>query len=141
MTVCVDTNVLVQARAMSHPFGVILDGFLFGMMNWAVSNRVLAEYEEIITAKAGTSAWATVARFIELIDMSGNLMTISPHFQFHIIGDDADDNAFTDCAIAAHADFILTEDRHFAPLANAGYKPQPITPADFIAAYRGIYVP
>ncbi len=26
------TNVLIQSRAMSHPFGVILDGFLFGMM-------------------------------------------------------------------------------------------------------------
>ncbi len=57
---------------------------------------------------------------------------VNPHYQFQIIADDPDDNKFTDCAIAAHADYIITEDKHFAPLANAGYKPQPITPLEFI---------
>ena len=140
MTVCLDTNVLIQARASSHPYGVILDGFVFGLLNWAVSNRVLAEYEEIICGKAGTAAWNQMVRLLELIDMSGNLTSISPHYQFHVIGADPDDNAFIDCAIAAHADYIVTEDRHFAPLANAGYKPQPITPTEFIERYAGLYV-
>jgi hypothetical protein len=80
-------------------------------MNWAVSNRVLTEYEEIIGGKAGPAAWANVARLID--------------HQFHIIGSDPDDNAFTDCAIAAHADYVITEDRHFAPLANARYNRSP----------------
>jgi predicted nucleic acid-binding protein len=53
---------------------------------------------------------------------------VSPHYQFHVISKVADDNAFTDCAIDAQADYVITSDRHFAPLANAGYKPQPITP-------------
>ncbi|MCX8510987.1 MAG: hypothetical protein ORN83_04445 [Chthoniobacteraceae bacterium] len=56
MTVCLDTNVLIQARASSLPYGVILDGFVFGLLNWAVSNRVLSEYEEIIRNKAGQAA-------------------------------------------------------------------------------------
>ena len=30
---------------------------------------------------------------------------------------------------------MITNDSHFAPLANAGYKPQPIKPEDFIAKY------
>ena len=140
MTVCLDTNVLIQARASSHPYGVILDGFVFGLLNWAVSNRVLSEYEEIISNKAGAVAWGTMFRLIELIDMSGNLISISPHYQFHVIGNDPDDNAFTDCAIAAHADYVITEDRHFAPLANSGYKPQPITPTNFIKRYSGIFI-
>ena len=140
MTVCLDTNVLIQARASSHPYGVILDGFVFGLLNWAVSNRVLSEYEEIISNKAGAVAWGTMFRLIELIDMSGNLISISPHYQFHVIGNDPDDNAFTDCAIAAHADYVITEDRHFAPLANSGYKPQPITPINFIKRYSGIFI-
>ena len=140
MTVCLDTNVLIQARASSHPYGVILDGFVFGLLNWAVSNRVLSEYEEIISNNAGAVAWGTMFRLIELIDMSGNLISISPHYQFHVIGNDPDDNAFTDCAIAAHADYVITEDRHFAPLANSGYKPQPITPKDFIERYSGIFI-
>ncbi len=41
MIVCLDTNVLIQARASSHPFGVLLDGFIFGLMDWAVSIRIL----------------------------------------------------------------------------------------------------
>jgi uncharacterized protein len=140
MIVCLDTNVLIQARAVRHPFGVLLDSLMFGLMDWAVSNRILTEYREIITLKAGRASWDKVSEFIDLVDMSGNLISISPHFQFRLIGDDPDDNAFTDCAIAAHADYVITEDRHFAPLANAGYKPQPITPQEFIDRYRGVHV-
>lgn len=140
MIVCLDTNVLIQARASRHAFGVLLDSFAFGLMDLAVSNRVLTEYEEMITGKAGAASWASVARFLDLLEMSGNLISISPHFQFHVIAGDPDDNAFTDCAIAAHADYVITEDRHFAPLADAGYKPQPITPQAFIERYRGVHV-
>jgi len=50
----------------------------------------------------------------------------------HPITHDPDDNKFADCAIAAEADFILTEDRHFQELNGSGYKPQPITPAEFM---------
>jgi len=41
-------------------------------------------------------------------------------------------NKFCDCAIAAEADFVISEDNHFAPLKSAGYRPQPITPTEFI---------
>jgi predicted nucleic acid-binding protein len=76
---------------------------------------------------------------MELIELtSGNLIRISPHFQFHVISADPDDNAFTDCAIAANADYVITEDTHFLPLANAGYRPQPVTPAVFIERHGGI---
>ncbi len=139
MTVCLDTNVLVQARASSHPYGVLLDGFVFGLMDLAVSNRILTEYEEILRAKAGEVAWRKLARFLDLIEMSGNLKRVSPHYHFHVIVDDPEDNAFTDCAIAIGADFVITEDRHFAPLANAGYKPQPIHPGEFIERFRGAF--
>lgn len=49
-----------------------------------------------------------------------------------VITADADDNKFCDCAIAADADFVVTEDHHFGPLKVAGYKPQPIKPDEFI---------
>lgn len=56
-----------------------------------------------------------------------------------MVGDDPEDNAFTDCAITIGADFVITEDKHFAPLANAGYKPQPIRPDEFIERFRGVF--
>ena len=140
MIVCIDTNVLLQGRAKTHPFHCILRACALGAMSWAVSNRILTEYREMITSLNGVSAWERVAQLLDLIDRSGTLILISPHYQFKVISDDPDGNAFTDCAIAAHADYVITEDRHFLPLASAGYKPQPITPAEFIERYRGIYV-
>lgn len=140
MTVCIDTNVLLQARAKRHHYGPLLDGITFSLMRLAVSQRILSEYQEIITAKAGAHAWNVMDAFLTVADKAGDLVWVSPHYQFHVIGTDPDDNAFTDCAIAAHADYVITSDGHFAPLADAGYKPQPITPEEFIARYRGVYV-
>jgi uncharacterized protein len=48
---------------------------------------------------------------------------------------DPDDNAFAECAITAHADFIQTDDSDYRSLKNAGYKPQPIKPEDFSARH------
>lgn len=56
----------------------------------------------------------------------------APAFQFHIVAGDPDDNKFTDCAITAAADYVITSDHHFDALANAGYKPQPITSEEFV---------
>ena len=42
---------------------------------------------------------------------------------------------FCDCAIAAAADFVVTEDNHFAALKSAGFRPQPLTPDEFIRLY------
>jgi len=52
--------------------------------------------------------------------------------RFHTITGDPDDDAFADCAIAENADFIITSDHHFKALIGSGYRPQPITPEDFI---------
>jgi uncharacterized protein len=136
MRVCIDTNVLIQARAKSHPYHCILRACVLGTLEWAVSNRILTEYREMITSLNDTAAWGRVAQLLDLIDMTGTLLMVSPHYQFGIIIEDPDDNAFTDCAIASHADFVITDDRHFDVLANAGYKPQPIRPLKFIERYR-----
>ena len=66
---------------------------------------------------------------------SGNLLRVTPSFQFHVVTADPDDNTFTDCAITAGADYLLTEDAHFAPLADAGYQPRPLSPQQFIAQF------
>ena len=141
MIVCIDTNTLVQGRAPTHPFFPILDAAIMGRIRWAMSNRILTEYEEIITRSSGFREWGRILRLIELADgISESIVWVSPHYQFHVIGVDPDDNAFTDCAIAAHADFVITEDRHFVPLATAGYKPMPISPLDFINRFRGTWI-
>lgn len=66
---------------------------------------------------------------------SSHLLMLAPDFHYQIVTADPDDNKFADCAISAHADFLMTEDADFAPLSNAGYKPQPIKPSEFIPRF------
>jgi uncharacterized protein len=141
VTVVLDTNLVFQGRAKGHPYRCILDACVNGRLFWAVSNNLLTEYEEVIRRKEPPASWHRLERLMDLIELTqGTLIRVNPHFRFRLIYADPDDNAFVDCAIAADADYIITDDRHFSPLADAGYKTQPITPDEFIARYRGIYV-
>jgi uncharacterized protein len=136
MIVCVDTNTVVQALAQNHPFHPILDAWIAGRLTWAVSTPVLLEYEEVLTRLSGPARWRKLARLMDLAELTnGNLLRVTPSFQFRVVTADQDDNIFTDCAITAGADYLLTEDSHFAPLADAGYKPQPLSPQQFILQF------
>ena len=133
MILCIDTNTVVQALAQDHPFYPILDAWVAGHLTWAVSTPILLEYEEVLTRLSGPARWRKLARLMDLAELTGgNLLRVTPSFQFRVITADPDDNIFTDCAITARADYLLTEDAHFAPLADAGYKPRPLSPEQFI---------
>lgn len=56
-----------------------------------------------------------------------------PYYSWNLITNDPDDNKFVDCAIAANAEYIITEDKHFDILHTIGF-PQvvPISAMDFI---------
>jgi len=134
MIVCLDTNTLVQALADNHPFHPILDAWVEGQIIWALSTEILLEYEEVLTRMSGQARWRKLARLMDLVELTGgNVLRVTPSFHFHIITADVDDNIFTDCAITASADYLVTEDQHFGVLKNAGYKPQPIKPGEFIS--------
>ncbi len=136
MIVCLDTNTLVQALAEGHSFHRILDAWISGEVTWAVSTEVLLEYEEVLTRLSGPGRWRKLARLMDLAEItSGNLLRVTPSFRFRIVTSDPDDDIFSDCAITAGADYLITEDRHFAALAGAGYKAQPFTPREFIARF------
>ena len=47
-----------------------------------------------------------------------NVIRKDPHCTFALIEADKDDNKFVDCAIAANAKCIVTEDKHFRVLKN-----------------------
>lgn len=50
-----------------------------------------------------------------------NVKYFDPHFRFHLITADPDDNKFVDCAIAANAKYIVTEDHHFDVLKEISF--------------------
>lgn len=67
------------------------------------------EYEEILQQKY---AEETVENFLEAINVAVNTVKVNPYFNWKLLSD-ADDNKFSDCAIAAGVDYLVTEDRDF----------------------------
>ena len=136
MIAVLDTNVVIQATDGSHPFSKIIDGWVQGKFLWAVSTDILLEYEEVMSRMLGAARWQRFVRLMDLVDAAdGSLLRIATFFQFLTVPFDRDDDKFADCAISVHADFIVTADRHFKPMIGSGYKPQPISPEDFIATH------
>jgi len=42
-----------------------------------------------------------------------NVRKIEAYYHWQLIKQDPDDNKFADCAIAANADYLVTNDKHF----------------------------
>jgi putative PIN family toxin of toxin-antitoxin system len=133
MIIVLDTNVVLQALNQQHPTAVILHAWYSGRFVWALSTDILMEYQEVVVRQSGSARWQTLGRLLDLAIVHGhNTQRVSPAFFFRTISADRDDDKFADCAIAAHADFIITRDKHFNVLVGSGFKPQPITPEEFI---------
>ena len=42
-----------------------------------------------------------------------NVTFVDPHFRLGLITEDPDDNKFVDCAFAANAEYLVSDDKHF----------------------------
>ena len=136
MRVCIDTNVMLSALARGSPVAPLFDAITSGKLELVVSTAILFEYEEISQQQGGSLFAGRLMRMIALVaSVHQTIHFAEPSYEFSTIPTDADDNKFANCAITAHADFVITEDKHFAALANAGYKPQPITAMEFSERY------
>ena len=136
MRVCLDINVLLRLFNADIPFTTLRSAFLDGYLELACSNEILLEWEEMATRLFGRMYWNKVTRFLDiLLKLDGSVILMEPSLRFQVITADPEDNKFVDCAVTANADFILTEDRHFAALVGSGYRPQPIAPRTFIDRY------
>jgi putative PIN family toxin of toxin-antitoxin system len=128
MRVCIDTNSLLPLFGSRSTFADIKNALLTGSLELAVSTAILLEYEEVVARLSGRERWNQIAALFEVMDgLHGNIHRVDSTFQFHVITADPDDNKFSDCAIAGRAEFVVTDDQHFAPLATSGYAPKPLT--------------
>lgn len=46
---------------------------------------------------------------------------VTPYYHFTVIHSDPDDDKFVDCAVAANAKYIVTEDSHYNVLKSIGF--------------------
>ena len=116
--VVIDTNCLVQIISRKSPYRPIWDAFLQGKYLLCVSNEILDEYQEIL----GQNLSPVVAENVVLLMLNkSNVQLVDPHFRLGLITVDPDDNKFVDCAFAAGADYLVSEDSHFNVLREAPF--------------------
>lgn len=136
MTVVLDTNVVIRMFGRQSTLRRLVEAISYGQISVAVSPAIWLEYEEVCHELHSPGHWEKLQQLFALVAAThGTIIHTQPSFRFATIPADADDNAFADCAITAHADFVLTNDSDYRTLQNAGYKPQPMKPEDFIARH------
>lgn len=114
----IDTNSLIMAISSRSAYHKIWQSFLAGDYCLCISNEILEEYTEVIARNISLNA----ARYVVYTIMERkNVRQITPSYKWNLISADPDDNKFVDCAIAANAKCIVTEDHHFDVLKEISF--------------------
>ena len=116
--IVLDTNSLIQSIPPRSKYHHIWKSFLDGTNVLCISTEILEEYEEILQRLTDID---TAQLVIELIINNPYTLFLTPYYKFNLIAEDPDDNKFVDCAIAANAKYIVSEDRHFDVLKSCDF--------------------
>ena len=110
--IVLDTNVVVSMIGRTSPNRWIFDKILAGEFMLCISNEILLEYEEVLTAKTTSEV---ASNFTDFLVSFPSVEQVQVFFHWRLIQNDPDDDKFVDCAVAAKAFCIVSEDRHFRP--------------------------
>jgi putative PIN family toxin of toxin-antitoxin system len=113
-----DTNVLLLSVSRRTRYKYILDRLFDGVFEIALSTEILFEYEEKLRQFYDKEISDAIIAAFNLLP---NIRKVEPDFNLLLIKDDADDNKFVDCAFAANANGIVTNDKHFRVLRNTPF--------------------
>ncbi len=128
--IVLDTNCLLQALPSKSPYHKIWTDILDGKISLCVNTDILEEYEEILAQKTSPDIAHNVVEAIA--NLTSTLMQTT-YMHFELLSNDLDDNKFVDCAIAADAEYIVTNDKHFEALRDIPWpKVEIIKIAEFI---------
>ena len=111
--IVLDTNCLLQILPSRSPYHKVWESILDGTVSLCVNTDILEEYEEIISSKTTAEIGHNV---IEAIAHLSTTIFQNTYVHFGLIEEDPDDNKFVDCAIAADAEYVVTNDAHFRVL-------------------------
>jgi uncharacterized protein len=116
MRVVIDTNILVSAAiAGRKPASVITWVINQPDYEWVVSEKILAEYQEVLSRRKLKLTDVQKERWLNLIQGSTTLIDVSIEIDFPR---DQKDAKFIACALSANADFLITGDRDFTEVQS-----------------------
>ncbi|MBV6440817.1 MAG: hypothetical protein EPGJADBJ_02492 [Saprospiraceae bacterium] len=95
------------------------DAILRGDVKLAVTTDILDEYVEVLDEFFSSDVLGNLVTKT-ILELPGT-QKITVHVRWKLIANDPDDDKFVDCAIAANADLIVTNDRHFKVLKKIGF--------------------
>ena len=116
--IVLDTNCLIASLSRNGQYYPVWKGLQTGKYILCVSTDILEEYAEIITQKMSENVASNV---IHLLLESEFVELVNPYFSLHLIEADHDDNKFVDCAFAANATFIVSDDKHYDILKEISF--------------------
>ena len=108
--IVLDTNCLLQTLPTRSPYHKIWEEVLAGRIRLCVNSDILNEFEEILSQKTTPEIAHNV---VETIARLHTTVFQNVYIHFGLIEADTDDNKFVDCAVAADAEYIVTNDAHF----------------------------
>jgi putative PIN family toxin of toxin-antitoxin system len=111
--IVIDTNVFIAIIAKRSPYRWIFDKIISGEYILCVTHDIVYEYREVLAEKTSTTVADNIAHFLSIHPF---VTHHDIYYRFGLIQNDPDDNIFVDCAIAANAECILTNDKHFQEL-------------------------
>lgn len=121
--IVIDTNCLLVSISKYGEAYPVWRGFLEGRFTLCVSTEILEEYEEIIASMTTPDIARNV---VDAILKRSNVERINPYFHWQLITTDPDDNKFVDCAFAAGAAYIVSDDSHFDVLRDITFPQLPV---------------
>jgi len=118
LKIVLDTNAILRCLSSKSPYAFVLDDLIDGKYQLYLTKEFLLEYEEK-TVDIFSSNTAEV--LMGTLNMSNYVHFVDVFFNLNLIHKDQDDNKFVDCAFAANAHFIVTNDKHFKILKNIDF--------------------
>jgi uncharacterized protein len=116
--VVLDTNALLRCVSRRSKFANVLSRLYAGEYELYVFTEILLEYEEKITELFDVETARSIIGNFPLLE---NIVAINVHFHLGLIAADEEDNKFVDCAFAANAHYLVTNDKHFNVLKSVSF--------------------
>ncbi len=117
MKIVLDTNVLVSALSSRSVYHWLITELLNEKFEIFLTGEILLEYEEILGRKYSVT---TANNFIAALQLLQTVHFTHIYFCWQLLKD-PDDNKFTDCAIAANVDYLVTNDKDFNVLKQINF--------------------
>jgi len=135
--IVVDANVVLSGlRSRNGASNAVLQEMVTGGIEFALSPAIALEYEDVLKRPGllGPVSWISTDEIDVVLDaIFAGATLIAPWFRFRPFLDDAKDDMYVECALAAGAQMIISNDRHFKHPALSHFGLRSIKAGDYLA--------